>query len=87
MRKVDLQSLDDLMAAENAAAELLDLDDQAVDDFGLDYEPWEELACGVREFERDRHRWELDPASAEDFGERSRSVGSGPALKWRHFGH
>jgi hypothetical protein len=29
--------------------------------------------------ERDRHRWELDPASSEDYPERSREIASGKA--------
>jgi hypothetical protein len=46
--------------------------DQAdVDDFGralgIHYADDEELKLGEKEIERDRHRWELDPASAEDY--------------------
>lgn len=37
---------------------------------GLTYEDDEELWLGIKEASRDRHRWELDPASAEDWTER-----------------
>jgi hypothetical protein len=39
---------------------------------GLTYEEEEELWLGTKETSRDSHRWELDPASAEDWGERRR---------------
>ena len=39
---------------------------------GLTYEDEEELWLGTKEASRDSHRWELDPASAEDWGERRR---------------
>ncbi len=52
-------------------------DQNVVEDFGaamgLTYEDDEELACGVKSRERDRHRWELDPASADDWDDRKRS--------------
>lgn len=35
---------------------------------GITYQEGEPLRVGEKEEERDRHRWELDPASAEDFG-------------------
>ena len=34
------------------------------------YADEEELVGSDKIIERDRHRWELDPASAEDFGDR-----------------
>jgi len=37
-------------------------------DVGVTYEEGEPLRVGEKEHERDVHRWELDPASAEDFG-------------------
>lgn len=51
--------------------------------FGLDFAPSDELVFG--KLERDRHRWELDPASSEDFVERNRRAPG--ALRWRHFNH
>ena len=39
---------------------------------GLTYEDDEELWLGIKEAARDLHRWELDPASAEDWSERKR---------------
>lgn len=35
---------------------------------GVTYQDGEPLRVGHKELERDEHRWELDPASAEDFG-------------------
>lgn len=37
---------------------------------GVTYAADEELDPGSKEVERDTHRWELDPASAEDYAER-----------------
>jgi len=37
---------------------------------GLDYQAAEELRADAKIAERDRHRWELDPASSEDYNER-----------------
>lgn len=37
---------------------------------GVRYADEEELVGSDKIIERDRHRWELDPASAEDFGDR-----------------
>ncbi|MFH1474574.1 MAG: DUF6335 family protein [Chloroflexota bacterium] len=34
---------------------------------GIHYDDNEELKLGEKEAERDKHRWELDPASAEDY--------------------
>jgi len=39
---------------------------------GLEYQDTEELGSERKLEERDRHRWELDPASSEDYGERER---------------
>jgi len=39
---------------------------------GITYAPNEELDAGGKEEERDKHRWELDPASAEDYAERTK---------------
>lgn len=52
---------------------------------GLDYQDGEPLRVGEKERERDQHRWELDPASAEDYSERLRpSVAAEPILKMGH---
>ena len=49
-------------------------DQEVVDDIGkalgVQYEDNEELKSGDKVTERDKHRWELDPASAEDYKER-----------------
>jgi hypothetical protein len=38
---------------------------------GVEYADGEELAADGKIADRDRHRWELDPASSEDYAERS----------------
>jgi hypothetical protein len=48
-------------------------DQDVVDDIGralgVEYEDDEELQGGAEISERDRHRWELDPSSKDDFDE------------------
>jgi hypothetical protein len=48
-------------------------DQDRVDDIGralgIEYQDNEELKAADKIIERDRHRWELDPASAEDYKE------------------
>jgi len=84
--KIVVESWEQLMAEEIAATTLDPMDDP-IDDFGIEYEAWEERDCrGAKDVERDRHRWELDPASAEDYVERHPGR-PGPSLRWRHFGH
>ena len=39
---------------------------------GIQYADGEELKVGEKERERDRHRWELDPASSDDYAERAK---------------
>ena len=56
------------------------------DAFGIRYDSNEALSCGVKEYQRDRHRWELNPASSEDYQERVTPDGH-RSMKWRHFGH
>jgi len=46
--------------------------DELGDAIGVHYDDFEELRCGDKERDRDRRRWELDPASAEDWLERMR---------------
>lgn len=47
-----------------------DLVDEIGRAVGVTYQEGEELKVGAKEEERDRHRWELDPASSEDYRER-----------------
>jgi hypothetical protein len=47
-----------------------DVVDEIGQSLGLVYEDSEELQGANKITERDKHRWELDPASAEDFDER-----------------
>ena len=39
---------------------------------GISYADGEELKVGEKERERDRKRWELDPASSDDYQDRAR---------------
>src|SRR5256885_14937220 len=39
---------------------------------GVTYQDNEELKFGEKERSRDKHRWELDPASSEDYQDRAR---------------
>jgi hypothetical protein len=49
-------------------------DQDIVDDIGraigIEYHDNEELRAADKVLERDKHRWELDPASSEDYRER-----------------
>ena len=42
---------------------------------GINYADEEELKVGDKERSRDEHRWELDPASSDDYNERVRDEG------------
>ena len=50
-------------------------DQDVVDDIGkslgVEYQDSEELKSTDKVIERDKHRWELDPASSEDYKDRS----------------
>jgi hypothetical protein len=51
-------------------------DQQIVDDIGraigIEYQDSEELRGAIKVEQRDRHRWELDPASSEDYKDRAK---------------
>lgn len=65
-------------------------DENEVDDvgriIGVTYAADEPLRPYEKEEERDEHRWELDPASSEDFGNRASegSRNAEPLLAMRH---
>lgn len=65
-------------------------DENEVDDVGkivgVTYAPDEPLRPYEKEEKRDEHRWELDPASSEDFGNRAAdtSRNAEPLLAMRH---
>lgn len=50
------------------------------------YEDGEPLRVGEKERQRDRHRWELEPASAEDYVDRMHGAlgDSEPVLRMGH---
>jgi hypothetical protein len=86
MRKIEMKSWEEMMLEEVAQWDAFEIanDDQFVLEL-LECESYDELF--FESDDRDLHRWELDPASAEDYGDRVRTWKSGPAQKWRHFGH
>ncbi len=58
--------------------------DEYGDAWGIGYEENDMLRFGEKEHERDVHRWELDPASSEDYEERSaRPRGAMKLLHWK----
>lgn len=63
-----------------------DVVDEIGEAVGVTYAEGEPLRVGEKEQERDEHRWELDPASSEDFAQRSADVGrdAEPILKMKH---
>lgn len=73
---------------ETAGGSVATPDQDIVDEIGraigLTYEEGEPLRVGRKETERDEHRWELDPASAEDYRSRTAETGSEPIF---HMGH
>lgn len=82
--RTELQSWEELYAQEIAQFDALDvIVEESIEDFGIVYEAYEELHCGEKGHERDQHRWELDPASADDWDDRGKPL----AQRWRHFGH
>lgn len=50
------------------------------------YEDGEPLRVGEKERRRDQHRWELEPASAEDYADRMRGA-LGESQPVRRMGH
>lgn len=70
-----IDDLEELLEHEQRpTSPLCTIDPDALDELGaalgLTYEDDEELWLGIKESARDTHRWELDPASSEDWGER-----------------
>jgi len=57
--------------------------DEIGDALGIGYDEDEMLRFGEKEHERDVHRWELDPASAEDYEERMDAGYAVRVLHWR----
>ena len=61
---------------ESAVSSMSTPEQNVVDDIGramgVTYQDDEELKVGEKERERDRHRWELDPASSDDYQDRTR---------------
>jgi hypothetical protein len=49
-----------------------DLVDEIGRVIGVEYQPNEELQGADKVLARDRHRWELDPASSEDYKDRKK---------------
>ncbi|HEX7833696.1 MAG TPA: DUF6335 family protein, partial [Thermoanaerobaculia bacterium] len=62
---------------ESAVSSMTTPDNNVVEDIGaamgVTYQDSEELKAGEKERSRDKHRWELDPASSEDYQDRVRN--------------
>jgi hypothetical protein len=73
---------------ETVGGSMMTPDQNLVDEFGdalgIGYGVDEMLRFGEKERERDVHRWELDPASAEDYDERM-ELPRGYAVKLLHW--
>jgi len=73
---------------ETVCGSMMTPDQNVVDEYGdalgIGYEEDEMLRFGEKERERDLHRWELDPASAEDYEERE-AVPRGDSVRLLHF--
>ncbi|HUK34696.1 MAG TPA: DUF6335 family protein [Vicinamibacterales bacterium] len=68
------QPMDAAESVENPTEESAlegDVVDEVGQAMGVTYQDDEALRLGSKETERDEHRWELDPASAEDYAERA----------------
>jgi hypothetical protein len=85
MRKPEIESLEALMAEELARWDREAIADELLLEDLEESDSYCELQCGERPL--DEHRWELDPASAEDYRDRDRAWRMGPSQRWRHFGH
>lgn len=62
-----------------------DIVDEIGEAIGVTYAEGEPLRVGRKELERDEHRWELDPASSEDY--RTRTAETAEAEPIRHMKH
>jgi uncharacterized protein DUF6335 len=67
-------------------------DQEVVDEIGkaigVTYQEGEPLRVGDKEEDRDKHRWELDPASAEDYMDRlHEQFEAEPIMKMEHTHH
>jgi hypothetical protein len=90
MRKEEI-SIEEIEEPGEPVAEFSPFENDVVDEIGaalgVTYADDEVLSAGEKEAERDAHRWELDPASSEDYAERSRQRTAGPADKILHMKH
>jgi Family of unknown function (DUF6335) len=90
MRKDEI-SIEEIEEPVDEAADVSPFENDVVDEIGaalgVTFAEDEELSAGEKESERDVHRWELDPASAEDYCERCRHRGDGPASEILHMKH
>ena len=81
---VGMRNDDDEVEESGIDAEVVDEIGAAV---GLTYAADEQLRAGDKEAERDAHRWELDPASADDYAARTHARTSGPSGEILHMTH
>lgn len=62
---------DEAVAGSTATPEQNDVQEMG-EAMGVTYQDDEELKVGEKEERRDQHRWELDPASSDDYQDRAR---------------
>jgi hypothetical protein len=68
----DAESSGEETVAGSAPTPGQDVVDEIGQAMGITYADNEELKVGEKERSRDKHRWELDPASSEDYQDRAR---------------
>jgi hypothetical protein len=79
---------DDEEAGESEPAADQDVVDEIGKTIGVTYQEGEPLRVGGKEEDRDKHRWELDPASSEDYVDRlHEEIEAEPVRKMRHEHH
>ena len=84
----EAESSGDETAGGSAPTPDQDVVDEIGKAIGVTYQEGEPLRVGGKEEDRDRHRWELDPASAEDYVDRlHEELEAEPVLKMQHQHH
>lgn len=66
------QDLGDETGDESSPLPDVNVVDEMGEGFGVNYEDAEPLHTADKRAQRDEHRWELDPASSEDYSDRVR---------------
>ncbi len=84
----EAESAGDETAGGSAPTPDQDVVDEIGKAIGVTYQEGEPLRVGIKEEDRDKHRWELDPASAEDYVDRlHEEIAAEPVRKMKHQHH